>query len=70
MRGEAAISPVYRLGQKPEEQDPLEQYGRIERLRRKAWRDLGIVAVPVDQMPDTLRYQLESWAEAEYGKRA
>ncbi len=69
MRGEATISPVYKMGAKADDRDPFEVYGRMEAMRRKAWLACGVVAVRPAELPAGLREQLNAWAEAEYGKR-
>ena len=67
MRGQPRISPVYRMAESPEPVDPLAQGGRIEGLRRRAWREHGLVAVPASELPPELRQQLTDWMEQHYG---
>lgn len=69
MRGEAGISGIYRLGEPSADIDPLETWGRMERLRRAAWRTAGVVSVVPVQLPEPLATELRKWAEDEYGKR-
>lgn len=69
MRGYPAISRIYRMGERDEAPDPLEQWGRIEGMRRKAWRDHGVVSVRPSELPHDLALKLTSWAEENYGSR-
>lgn len=65
----APISRIYRLGERAESRDPIEQWCRIERLRRQAWLSAGVIAVNPAELPAPLAEQLRKWAEAEYGCR-
>lgn len=69
MRGHPSISPVYKRGQEPDDRDPLDVWGRIETMKRKAWRDHGTIAVKPCELPDGLRRQMEEWATDHYGAR-
>lgn len=69
MRGEPAISGVYDWGEPEACIDPMEEWGRLERLRRMAWHRGGFVAVRVSELPDDLAQQITTWAEAQYGRR-
>lgn len=69
MRGQPTISPIYRIGERDDAPDPLEQWGRIERMRRKAWRDHGVVSVRPSELPHDLALKIIEWAERSYGTR-
>lgn len=69
MRGQPSISPIYRQGQPVTVADDIEAWGRIERLRRAAWREAGVISVTVKELPDGLRSQMEAWAVENYGPR-
>jgi len=69
MKGQPRISPIYRMGQPAAPPDPLEQWGRQEKLRRDAWHKLGLVTVRPEEMPEPLRGQVKQWAEDHYGRR-
>lgn len=69
MRGQASISPIYRHGPGNDSRDPLEVWGRLEAMKRKAWRDHGTIAVKPSDLPDGLRRAMEEWANLEYGAR-
>lgn len=69
MRGQAPISSVYRQAQYDAPEPDWEQWSRIERLRRKAWKERGVVSVIVSELPDPLRDEIKSWAEENYGPR-
>lgn len=69
MRGHAPISGVYRLGEPTRRMDPLEEWGRMDMMRRNAWRQAGFVAVRPAELPEPLATELKRWAEAEYGGR-
>lgn len=68
MKGQPNISAVYRLAAPDTPPDDIEQWGRIERLRRAAWRDAGVIAVSPNELPEPLAGQIKSWAEDAYGK--
>lgn len=67
MKGQPRISPVYRLGQPAPAADPIAQWSRVEGLRRRAWREHGLVAVSAAELPAELREPLTRWMEAQYG---
>lgn len=67
MKGQPAISPVYRLAPAAPP-CPLAAWGRIEALRRRAWRQHGLL--PVSELPEDLARQVEKAMEARYGRRA
>lgn len=69
MKGQPSISSIYRLGTPDEQEDPLRQWGRIEAMRRRAWRMCGVIAVTLSELPPDLETQLRQWAEDRYGKR-
>lgn len=69
MRGEASISPIYRHGKDSDARDPLEIWGRLEGMRRRAWQNSGVIAVRPDELPADLARELKRWAEANYGER-
>lgn len=69
MRGQPTISPIYRHGQQADTRDPLEAWGKLESMRRKAWRDHGTIAVRPAELPHGLRAALEEWANDQYGAR-
>lgn len=69
MRGQPAISSVYRMGQSDQPRDPFVTFARIDALRRKAWRECGVLAIRVEELPEELQQQMKDWAEREYGKR-
>lgn len=69
MKGHASISPIYRLGQPNQEIDPFVTFARIDALRRKAWRELGVISLKIDELPEELREPVKQWAEREYGRR-
>jgi len=69
MRGEARISPVYQMAEPTRERDPLQEWGRLDAMRRHAWQQSGFVAVRPEDLPDDLRTKLTRWAERQYGKR-
>lgn len=69
MKGHAPISRVYEGGVCEQERDPLEEWGRIERMRRRAWLDAGVISVRPAELPPELAGQLQAWAEINYGKR-
>lgn len=61
----APISSVYRMGPKAEAQDPLEQWGRVERMRREAWRRHGLILVKPEELPEPLASGIRAWAEGQ-----
>lgn len=69
MKGQPTISPIYRHGQGADDRDPMETWGKIETMKRKAWRDHGTIAVKPSELPDTLRGAMEAWANDQYGAR-
>lgn len=69
MTAHAPISPVYRLGQRDDDRDPLETWGRMERLRRNAWQKSGVIAVRPEELPGELGGRIKAWAEENYGQR-
>lgn len=68
MRGQPKISPIYRLGQPAVDLDPLATYSRIDKLRCRAFRENGIVAVTLRELPEPLRSEMQKWAEDNYGR--
>jgi hypothetical protein len=46
-----------------------EVWNRIERLRRRAWLETGVVAILPADLPEPLRSQIQAWAEEQYGPR-
>lgn len=63
------ISPIYRMGHSSAQADPMEQWGRQEKLRRDAWQRLGLVVVRPEELPDHLGPAIEQWASDTYGRR-
>lgn len=69
MKGDARISPIYRMADTSAPVDPVEHWGRIERLRRRAWQSAGVVSISPAELPEPLGSELKRWAEESYGKR-
>lgn len=69
MRGDAPISSVYRMGERPTAEDPIEAFCRLDRMRRAAWRNAGIISVQLSELPTELRDMMQKWAEDNYGRR-
>ena len=67
MKGQPSISPIYRLSKESDARDPLEVWGRLEAMRRRAWRNNGVIAVRPDELPPDLARALKAWAEVQYG---
>lgn len=67
MRGNAPISSIYAHGQPASDTDPLATYARIENLRRRAWRERGIISAHINELSEPLRSQMRDWMEANYG---
>lgn len=68
MKRHAPISSIYSLGQVPQSRDEWEEWARIEKLRRAAWRRARIVAVGIAELPEPLRTQMQAWARERYGE--
>lgn len=69
MKGQPAISSVYRFGQSAHDTDPMAEWGRIERLRRQAWVNHGMIAIRASDIPEPLRAQMIEWANENLGRR-
>lgn len=70
MKGDPTISPIY-LEAEPNPQEPdWEQWSRIERLRRKAWLEAGVISIVPSDLPEHLRAEIIAWAEESYGLRS
>lgn len=69
MKGQAPISSIYRHAPAQPADPDWESWSRIERLRRKAWLDAGVVAVLIPELPEHLRSAVKAWAEETYGPR-
>lgn len=69
MRGEAAISPIYKRGPDQLSPDPFSEFSRIERLRRQAWLRHGIVSLQLAELPEPLRSLLSDHMEQAHGAR-
>jgi hypothetical protein len=57
------------MGQDDQTRDPFVTFARIDALRRKAWRELGVISLRIEELPVDLQQQMKDWAEREYGKR-
>jgi hypothetical protein len=69
MRGQPAISTIWKQVQSHAAADPFEEFNRIERMRRLAWQRCGVVAVQLADLPEDLRDQMRSHMEGLYGPR-
>lgn len=69
MKGAAPISGIYRMAEVRTEDENLEAWGRLERLRRLAWVKSGVVSVTLDELPEDLATRMRKWADERYGRR-
>lgn len=69
MKGEAPISSIYKRGKQDQQDVDWEAWGRIERLRRNAWLDTGVLAFKIEDLPEDVQGQMQQWAEEIYGAR-
>ncbi|PQO23375.1 hypothetical protein C2I36_07985 [Rhodobacteraceae bacterium WD3A24] len=67
MKGQPTISPIYREGAPSADPDPIDAWGRVKALRRRAWRNAGVISVRPDELPEPLAGLLWQWAEEHYG---
>lgn len=69
MRGQPAISRVYRLGARSEPHCPDAVFARVWRWCRELWVEQGTIAVRPDELPEEIREPLVAWANETYGYR-
>ncbi len=69
MKGQPSISSIYRMAPGTANDDALAEWGRIERLRREAWRKTGVVTIRIEELPESLQGPIQQWAEDQYGRR-
>lgn len=69
MRGEPAISPIWRMVPSPGP-DPERAFARLFAWCRDLWTDHGTIVAKPNELPDHLREQMVAWANETYGRRA
>lgn len=69
MKGQAGISAIYRLGYDRQDEPGLVKEARLWGLRRKLWREAGVITCRPGDLPPEVARRLVEWAEQQYGGR-
>ena len=69
MRGDPAISSIWRWTQPSGGRDPEQTHARIWAWCRDLWIRHGTIAVKPSELPDGLRLAMIAWADETYGRR-